>query len=98
MDMIYNSANYCVVEFKAILAEDSQVAQVAPSQEDSSAFSGGYEIVDKFLRKEIFINGTLAVRFREQVQKIIDKQPSTEEIDDFLSAFSWGMQQPVILH
>jgi hypothetical protein len=59
---------------------------------------GGYEIVDKFSRKEIFIDGALAVRFRQQVQQLIDNEPTMEEIDDFLASFSSLMQQPVVLH
>ena len=42
MQMIYNSPNYCVVEFPP---QDGHVAMC----------SGGYEIVDKNARREIFI-------------------------------------------
>lgn len=98
MDMIYNSPNYCVVEFKGILAADLEAADTTPEQETDTIFLGGYEIVDKFSRKEIFIDGALAVRFRQQVQQLIDNEPTMEEIDDFLAGFSSLMQQPVVLH
>jgi len=32
------------------------------------------------------------------VQKLIDEQPSIEEIDEFLGQFDSLMHQPVILH
>jgi hypothetical protein len=98
MDMIYNSPNYCVVEFKGILATESEIAEPSVQPEDEKVFLGGYEIVDKFSRKEIFIDGALAVHFREQVQQLIDNEPSMEDIDDFLAGFSSLMQQPVVLH
>ncbi len=98
MDMIYNSPNYCVVEFKGILAAEPEIAEPPMPADDEKMFMGGYEIVDKFSRKEIFIDGALAVRFREQVQQLINNEPSMEEIDDFLAGFSSLMQQPVVLH
>jgi hypothetical protein len=85
MQMIYNSPNYCVVEF--------------PAQDDNVALtSGGYEIVDKNLQRELYIDGFMAARFREHVQKLIEKQPSLDEVDEFLGQFDSLMQQPVVLH
>jgi hypothetical protein len=98
MDMIYNSPHYCIVEFKSILAVTPEIVEPPVAPEDEKVFMGGYEIVDKFSRKEIFIDGALAVRFRERVQQLIDKEPTMEEIDDFLAGFSSLMQQPVVLH
>ncbi len=85
MQMIYNSPNYCVVEFPAL---DGNIALL----------DGGYEIVDKTNQREIFIDGALAAQFREHVQRLIDAQPSLEEVDEFLGQFDSLMNQPVILH
>ena len=85
MQMIYNSPNYCVVEFPA---QDGHMALKA----------GGYEIVDKNMQREIYIDGALASRFRENVQKLIEQQPTVDEIDDFLGQFGSLMNQPVVLH
>lgn len=82
MNMIYNSPNYCVVEFKS----------------DEAAFDGGFEIMDKLGRREIFIEGDLADNFRANVQELIESEPSIEEVDDFLSRFEGLMQQPLVLH
>ena len=85
MQMIYNSPNYCVVEF--------------PPQDGHSAMrSGGYEIVDKNARREIFIDGVMAARFREDVQKLMDAEQGLDEVDEFLGQFDSLMQQPVVLH
>ncbi|MBN3855423.1 MULTISPECIES: DUF3567 domain-containing protein [unclassified Paraburkholderia] len=85
MQMIYNSPNYCVVEFPP---QDGHVAMR----------SGGYEIVDKNARRELFIDGVMAARFREDVQKLMDEEQSLDEVDEFLGQFDSLMQQPVVLH
>ncbi|MGI4982461.1 MAG: BTH_I0359 family protein [Janthinobacterium lividum] len=85
MQMIYNSPNYCVVEFPAELGHQLMNA-------------GGYEIVDKNLKRELFIEGELANRFREHVQKLIEQEPTTDEVDEFLGQFDDLMNHPVILH
>ena len=86
MNMIYNSPNYCVVEFKS---------EAAAHQ---TRFAGGFEIMDKLSRREIFLDGDLADKFRENVQELIENEPSIEEVDDFLRQFEGLMQQPLVLH
>lgn len=81
MHMIYNSPNYCVVEFR-----------------DAEGDVGGFEIMDKASRREIFIDGSLAVHFRDGVTQLIASEPSIEEVDDYLSRFEGLMQQPLTLH
>lgn len=85
MLMIYNSPNYCVVEFAA-------------QSDNRSLSAGGYEIVDKHARREIFLDGELAAQFRQEVQKLIATEPSEDEVDDFLGQFDSLMTHPVILH
>jgi hypothetical protein len=82
MNMIYNSPNYCVVEFGAL-----GVAQ-----------AGGFEIMDKHAKREIFLAGPLAEGFRRGVAELIAQAPSIEEVDEFLSQFDAFMQQPLTLH
>lgn len=83
MNMIYNSANFCIVEFKS---------------DEPDRFAGGYEIMDKSCKREIFIGGVMAEKFRQDVTMLIAGEPSIEEVDDFLSSFQGLMQQPLVLH
>lgn len=83
MNMIYNSPNYCVVECKSAEGEP---------------FAGGYEIMDKPGKREIFLGGLLADKFRFDVSQLIATEPSVEEVDDFLSGFEGLMLQPLLLH
>jgi hypothetical protein len=85
MNLIYNSDQYSVVEFGA------------DDQNDALRF-GGYEIMDKPGKREIFIGGTLAEAFRKNVEDLIATEPSVEEIDDFLAVYDVLMSQPVVLH
>jgi len=89
MQMLYNSDSFAVVQF------DVPNVDVAG---DDRLTRGGYEIVDKFARKEIFIEGALAQSFKEGVEALIETEPSEEEIDDYIDRFSSLMQQPLLLH
>jgi hypothetical protein len=85
MQMIYNSPNYCVVEFP-------------PQDEHLAMNAGGYEIVDKNAQREMFIDGAMATRFREHVRRLIEEEPTLDEVDAFLGQFDSLMNQPVVLH
>lgn len=92
MNLVYNSDAFAVVQ---ISLDDEGVAPAA----GGDAAHGGYEIVDKLARKGIFLDGTVAQRFREGVEALSeDHEPSTEEIDDFISGYTQLAQQPLILH
>ena len=85
MNLIYNSEQYSVVEFGI---DDGQEA----------LRSGGYEIMDKPGRREIFIGGAMAENFREKVKLLIASEPSIEEIDDFLGEYDAVMSNRVLYH
>ncbi len=87
MHIIYDSEEYCVVEF------------LAPSSKgDLTWRSEGYEIVAKHLQRELFISGPMAEQFRKSVQQLITQEDNEEEVDAFLGGFDSLMQQPVVLH
>ena len=110
MQMLYNSDSFAVVLFD--VAESATPATPATSppidtDADAQALNpaatatlthGGYEIVDKFARKEIFLQGAMAEIFKVGVEALIETRPSEEEIDDYIERFASLMQQPVVLH
>lgn len=89
MHMLYNSDNFAVMQIE-LTGSDS------PREEGLTR--GGYEIVDKFARKEIFIEGALAESFELGVQALIAGSPSEEEIDDYIERYTSLMQQPLVMH
>lgn len=94
MHMVYNSDNYVVVQIDAPVADDRREA-TAPEER---LHRGGYELVDKFARKEIYLEGAMAQSFREGVEALIQTRPSEEDIDAYIARFASLMQQPVVLH
>lgn len=90
MQMLYNSDHYVVVEFDLGGAD-------TPS-DDSAARRGGFEIVDKFARRGIFLDGAAAEGFKRGVSALVERGPSEEEFDDFIAGYTLLAQQPVVLH
>ena len=85
MQMLYNSDSFTVVQFEPP-APEGQLAR------------GGYEIVDKFARKEIYIEGALAESFKKGVQALIDgSSPTPEAFDEFIEGFTHLAHQPLVL-
>ena len=104
MQMLYNSDSFAVVLFDVAEAEPGNpvnpVSPANPAQltKLTKLTHGGYEIVDKFARKEIFLQGAMAESFKVGVEALIETRPSEEEIDDYIERFASLMQQPVVLH
>jgi hypothetical protein len=91
MHMLYNSDNFAVLQI--------DVANLDAPVIEGALTRGGYEIVDKFARKEIFIEGAMAESFKLGVEALIeDGEPSEEEIDDYIARYSSLMQHPVVMH
>jgi len=89
MQLLYNSDAYVVVQFD-VPAADGALAR------------GGYEIVDKFARREIYLEGLMAERFEAGVRDIVagsaQDGPSMEALDDYIAGFTVLAQQPVLMH
>lgn len=88
--MIYDSDAFCVFQI-----DWSDAA--GPNRQEGMAH-GGFEIVDKFARKEIFLGGRAAESFRDSVQALIATQPSSEDIDEFLDRYSALSRQNLHAH
>ena len=92
MHMLYNSDSFTVVAFDI---------PGAPGAEEAETPRGGFEIVDKFAQKDIFIEGAMAQSFKDGVEALIETRPSgptQEEMDDYLERFASLMRQPVVMH
>ncbi|MCP5265787.1 MAG: DUF3567 domain-containing protein [Burkholderiaceae bacterium] len=65
---------------------------------DPEGLVGGFEIMDKTSRREVFLGGALARRFREDVDALVSTEPTIDEIDAFLAGFGPFMVQPMSVH
>ncbi len=83
MLMLYNSDSFAVVQF--------DLGSGTPQR-------GGYEIVDKFARKEIFLDGVAAQQFKAAIDALVQTSPSEEELDELIGRYTTLAQQPLVLH
>jgi len=88
MQMLYNSDSFAVLQIDFGL----------PDADAAAGSRGGFEIVDKFARKGIFIEGAVAQSFKDGVQALIESGPSQEALDEYIAGYTTLAQQPVILH
>jgi hypothetical protein len=85
MQMLYNSDNFVVVRFDNSGGEPRSAA-------------GGYEIVDKFARREVYLQGAVAQRFERGVQALVRQGSNPESLDEFIAGFAHAALQPLALH
>jgi hypothetical protein len=88
--MLYNSDSFAVVMF--------EIAQPGAEGKEAAAPRGGFEIVDKFAKKDIFIDGAVAESFKAGVEALMAGKPSEEDIDEYIGRFASLMPQPLVLH
>jgi len=88
MQMLYNSDSFAVL----------QIEIGEPESGAEGVARGGYEIVDKFARKGIFIQGAVAQSFHDGVQALIEKGPTEEAMDEYIAGYTTLAQQPMHLH
>ena len=88
MQLLYNSDSFAVL----------QIDLDTPDPQPEGGTRGGYEIVDKFARKGIFIEGAVAQGFKVGVQALIDRGPTQEALDEYIAGYTLLAQQPVNLH
>ena len=88
MLMLYNSDSFAVEQFD--IGRDAARPE-APAR-------GGYEIVDKFARKEIFLEGMVALQFKAAVDALVQTRPSEEQLDELIGRYTTLAQQPLVLH
>lgn len=94
MELLYNSEAFVVMQFT--LAGETAGAGHAAGATDTAR--SGYEIVDKFARKEIYLQGAVAASFQRGVEALVQQGPSEESLDAYIAGFTVMAQQPVVLH
>ena len=92
MQLIYNSAGFAVMHFIV------KPPTTAEQDVGAGAGAGGYEIVDKLTRKEIYLQGAVAESFQRGVKALVDQGPDPQALDDYIACYTVLAQQPVVLH
>lgn len=100
MQMVYNSDQYVVVAFEMPDTQEStSPADAAQGGHVPTLARGGFEIIDKHARREIFIEGALAESFQQGVQALVAESGDDQEgLDEFIGRYTLLAQQPLTLH
>lgn len=59
---------------------------------------GGYEIVDRHARREIYLDGLVAQSFKLGVEALADGDPTEDDYDEFIAGYCQLAQQPLAVH
>lgn len=90
MQMLYDSDSFVVVHLQAN----------APAQGEAEpgVARHGFEIVDKRSNKEVFLDGSWAELFQQQILAWQQNTPSQEEVEETLDRYAALAHTPVLLH
>jgi hypothetical protein len=94
MQMLYDSDAFAVVHILANAPEDGDSQRPQGPQIPRH----GFEIVDKRSGKEVYLDGSWAEMFQEQINAWQQNTPSQEEVEDTLEGYASLAQMPVVMH
>ncbi len=111
MNMLYDSESFVVVHFQAdapleMLPQSTPAPDQAPQNINGLVDTPlgprlarhGFEIVDKRSGKEIYLDGSWAEMFQEQIVAWQRDTPTQEEVEDTLDRYTALAHNPVIVH
>lgn len=92
MNMLYDSDSFVVVHVQP----DFEQPALAPHLPTLDRH--GFEIVDKRSGKEVYLDGSWAELFRQQIAAWQLNTPTQEEVEDTLEGYAELAQNPVLMH
>ena len=93
MNTLYDSDSFVVVH----LLPDEPPGADDGAREPTLA-RHGFEIVDKRSGKEVYLDGSWAELFQQQILAWQQKTPTQEEVEDTLDRYASLAQNPVVMH
>ena len=103
MHMLYDSESFTVTHMLAnatelaALAAQAQTGAAAP-QPLATLARHGFEIIDKRVGREVYLDGSWAEMFQEQILAWQRETPTQEEVEDALDRYAGLAQHPVVVH
>ncbi|KQR37881.1 DUF3567 domain-containing protein [Acidovorax sp. Leaf160] len=100
MHMLYDSESFVVVHMQPDAADTpaAGASAAAASILAPQLARHGFEIVDKRSGKEVYLDGSWAEMFQEQILAWQRDTPTQEEVDDTLDGYVGLAQNPVVVH
>ena len=96
MHMLYDSDSFVVVHMLADAGLSA--ASNATTPPEPQLVRHGFEIVDKRSGKEVYLDGSWAEMFQQQIQAWQREAPTQEEVEDILDRYTGLAQNPVVVH
>lgn len=93
MNLLYESETFAVMHVLV-----NAPAEAAPPTSIPLLERHGFEIVDKRSGKEVYLDGSWAEMFQQQIQAWQQHTPTQEEVEDTLEGYTGLAQQPVVVH
>ena len=94
MHILYDSDSYSVTHLLANAPGENEVQAANVPQMPRH----GFEIIDKRAGKEIYLDGSWAELFQEQIRAWQVKTPTQEEVEDTLEGYASLAQNPLVMH
>ena len=104
MHTLYDSDDFIVVHMQghapSTPADASAQADAEPlhGQKKLVLARQGFEIVDKRSGKEVYLDGSWAEMFQQQILAWQRDTPTQEEVEDALDRYAGLAQNPVVVH
>lgn len=96
MQMLYDSDTFVVVHM--LPDARPQGADGAATSTRPQLLRHGFEIVDKRSGKEVYLDGSWAEMFQQQILAWQRETPTQQEVEDALERYSGLAQNPVVVH
>ncbi|MBL8336409.1 MAG: DUF3567 domain-containing protein [Rhodoferax sp.] len=105
MHMLYDSESFTVThmlanatELAALAAQAQAQAGDASPQTLATLARHGFEIIDKRVGREVYLDGSWAEMFQQQIAAWQVQTPSQEEVEHTLEGYAALAQNPVLVH
>jgi hypothetical protein len=95
MQMLYDSESFVVVHMQL---DGDGVALDASEIKKPALARHGFEIVDKRSGKEVYLDGSWAELFQQQITAWQVNTPTQEEVEDTLDGYAELAHNPVLMH
>ena len=97
MQMLYDSESFVVLHMPRRRGDINPGAQRHSATRPQLA-RHGFEIVDKRSGKEVYLDGSWAEMFQQQILAWQRDTPTQEEVEDALDRYAGLAQNPVVVH
>lgn len=101
MQMLYDSESFVVVHLQTptlSLGGSNDLHEDADGHKLPAMPRHGFEIVDKRSGKELYLDGSWAELFQQQIIAWQKDMPTQEEVEDMLDRYAELAQNPVVVH